>query len=42
MKKFLYSLMLITITCASIMGCTEEEVKPQTETDNAGGKPIKE
>jgi hypothetical protein len=42
MKKFLYLLMLVSITCVTISSCTDEEVKPQTETNNAGGVPIKE
>ncbi len=42
MKKFIYSLMLVIITCFAITSCTDEEVKPQTETGNAGGSPIKE
>jgi len=42
MKKFIISLMLVSITCVAITSCTEEEVKPQTETNNGGGSPIKE
>ncbi len=42
MKKFIFSLMFLTVTCAAITSCTEEDVKPQTETNNGGGSPIKE
>jgi len=42
MKKLFYLLLFITLTSATITSCTEEEVKPQTETNNAGGVPIKE
>jgi hypothetical protein len=42
MKKLLYSLMLVIITSLAISSCTEEEVKPQTESNNVGGSPIKE
>ncbi len=42
MKKFIYSLILAVVCFSSFTSCTEEEVKPQTEIDNSGGKPIKE
>ena len=43
MKKLLYLILFISITTAIFTSCTEEEVKPQTETGgNAGGSPIKE
>lgn len=42
MKKLIYLLLFITLTSATISSCTEEEVKPQTETGNGGGSPIKE
>ena len=42
MKKFVYSLALVIITSFAITSCTDEEVKPQTETGNGGGSPIKE
>jgi hypothetical protein len=42
MKKLLYLILFITLTASTISSCTEEEVKPQTETNNNGGSPIKE
>jgi len=36
MKKFLYTIVLLAVTTASITSCTKEEVKPSTG-DNAGG-----
>jgi len=42
MKKIIYSLILVAICFSTLTSCTEEEVKPQTEIDNSGGKAIKE
>jgi hypothetical protein len=42
MKKILYILLLSILACGSMVSCTEEEVKPQTESNNGGGSPIKE
>ncbi len=42
MKKLLYAVALTMLTIGSFTSCTEEEVKPQTETGNGGGSPIKE
>jgi hypothetical protein len=42
MKKLIYLLLFVALTTASISACTEEEVKPQIEGNNAGGSPIKE
>jgi len=42
MKRLIYSLILVVICFSTFTSCIEEEVKPQTEIDNSGGKPIKE
>jgi uncharacterized lipoprotein YehR (DUF1307 family) len=42
MKKLLYVLLFVTVLSTTITSCTEEEVKPRTETNNNGGSPIKE
>lgn len=42
MKKFTFLFFLVSITLTTISSCTEEEVKPQTETGNSGGSPEKE
>jgi hypothetical protein len=42
MKKLLYIILFATLTATTFTACTEEEVKPQTETNNMGGSPIKE
>jgi hypothetical protein len=42
MKKLIYLLLFVSLASASITSCTEEEVKPQTDTSNSGGSPIKE
>jgi hypothetical protein len=42
MKKLLYLVIILSLSLATFSGCTEEEVKPQTEGSNAGGSPIKE
>jgi hypothetical protein len=42
MKKLLYLLLFVSFASATITACTEEEVKPQVETGNGGGSPIKE
>jgi len=42
MRKLLYIILLATVTASTFTACTEEEVKPQTETNNGGGSPIKE
>jgi hypothetical protein len=41
MKKLLY-LLIFSASLVTITSCTDEEVKPNTETGNAGGSPIKE
>ncbi len=42
MKKLLYILLVVLLASPALVSCTEEEVKPQTETGNGGGSPIKE
>jgi len=42
MKKLIYLILFISMASVTITGCTEEEVKPQTEGSNSGGSPIKE
>jgi hypothetical protein len=42
MKKLLFILLLISLTSVTITSCTEEEVKPQTESSGVGGEKIKE
>jgi len=42
MKKFIYSLILVGLSFSAFTSCTEEEVKPQTDSTNAGGVPIRE
>ncbi|HNV30480.1 MAG TPA: hypothetical protein PKJ83_15145 [Cyclobacteriaceae bacterium] len=43
MKKIIYAIILVATTFTVVTSCTEEEVKPQTESGgNAGGSPIKE
>jgi hypothetical protein len=37
MKKLFYVFVIAAFTSLTITGCTEEEVKPQTGTDNGGG-----
>jgi hypothetical protein len=37
MKKLFYILLFAFTTSVAISSCTEEEVKPATETDNGGG-----
>lgn len=44
MKKLLYIFALALVTSLTISSCTEEEIKPQTESSNNGGgaiEPIK-
>jgi len=38
MKKLFYILLFLSAASASITACTEEEIKPQTEGSNAGGR----
>ena len=42
MKKLFYILALSLVTSLSITSCTEEEVKPQTDLANGGGKGVGE
>ncbi len=42
MKKLFYIILFAALTASTFTACTEEEVKPQTETNNGGGSPIKE
>ncbi len=42
MKKFIYSLILVALSFSAFTSCTEEEVKPQIDSSNAGGVPIRE
>jgi hypothetical protein len=42
MKKFLYASILVIVSVASFSSCTEEEVKPQTETSGSSGTPEKD
>jgi len=42
MKKIIFSLLLVIMTCIATISCTDEDVKPRTETNNNGGSPIKE
>jgi hypothetical protein len=42
MKKLLYFLLFAIITSLAISSCTEEEIKPQTESSGVGGEKIKE
>jgi hypothetical protein len=42
MKKFIYACMLVAISAISFSSCTEEEVKPQTETSGSSGTPEKD
>jgi hypothetical protein len=42
MKKLIFSLLVVIITGITTISCTEEDVKPRTETNNNGGSPIKE
>ncbi len=39
MKKFIYMLVLATVVSVSITACSDEEIKPRTELDGAGGTP---
>jgi len=42
MKKIFYLLIVLSLSSSTFFSCTEEEVKPQVETGNGGGSPIKE
>lgn len=42
MKKLLYLVLFIAMSTATLTSCTEEEVKPQSGTENGAGGPIKE
>jgi hypothetical protein len=42
MKKILTIILLISFTTIALTSCTDEEVKPKTESNNQGGSPIKE
>jgi len=42
MKKLIYSLILALLSFSALTSCTEEEVKPQVESNNTGGSAIKE
>jgi hypothetical protein len=42
MKKFFYSFIIVALTITTFTSCTDEEVKPQTETGNGGGSPLKD
>jgi hypothetical protein len=35
MKKFIYASLFVVISVMSFSSCTDEEVKPQTETDGS-------
>lgn len=37
MKRVLYILFIALVASASIASCTEENIKPKTETTNNGG-----
>jgi uncharacterized lipoprotein YehR (DUF1307 family) len=36
MKKLIYLLLFVSIASTAITSCTEEEVKPQTESNGTG------
>jgi hypothetical protein len=42
MKKFIYACLLVTISIMSFSSCTDEEIKPQTETSGSSGTPEKD
>jgi hypothetical protein len=37
MKKYIYILLVCLVSSLSMVGCTEEEVKPSIESGNGGG-----
>jgi hypothetical protein len=42
MKKVLTIILLVSFAIIAFTSCTDEEVKPKTESNNQGGSPIKE
>lgn len=42
MKKFIYSVILVSTIFFTFSSCTDEEIKPQSGTENGAGGPIKE